>query len=287
MKTISEKKAVRLLREGKLQIKNDLTIDKINEFLKPLSVTTSLEKAYHYYNPVNGFLNSSTDTPFFMNIEVINLSQIKTKPSKSERLSELEKKYDETLTLCRNMGKEICAFLSEESLKNITVNERSVESGEKEFVLPEKWCVKITEENKYIVDDFMHKNRALYIGYSEHWRAKTVGFYFLMPDYNEGHSSSDALEDGYTEISTEQFKSHVLKQTEAPEEEIDWNEIQYVKFQNSFGYYIVLTDGKHTETDFSGIVAISKLAEEKELKYHSDFSKLCFKPFKGKLTITE
>lgn len=85
-----------------------------------------------------------------------------------------------------------------------------------EFVLPEKWCIKLTEENvetlgKWRTDGILKDPRYV-----------KEGFYLHTPmsgrkGYNEPSKHPD-----YTEITFEQFKQHVLKKSpvlETPKEE--------------------------------------------------------------------
>jgi hypothetical protein len=69
-----------------------------------------------------------------------------------------------------------------------------------EFVLPEKWIVKVTEENKTVLDGWKQKINP----YSD--PAGLFNQYLNYKGYN------DFLKSEYTEITFEQFKKYVLKQ---------------------------------------------------------------------------
>lgn len=68
---------------------------------------------------------------------------------------------------------------------------------EKEFTLPEKWCVKVTEENK----DIIHR-----------WKLDNTKCIFTTPGHYVEYDGKWGSTSDYTEITFEQFKSHVLKQ---------------------------------------------------------------------------
>ena len=86
------------------------------------------------------------------------------------------------------------------------------EEDKKEFVLPEKWCVKRTSENYEVINDYFNKGcnintyeaKNAYMHYPNH--RTNVGF------LNGNHSASNVYS-GYTEITFEQFKQYVLKTT--------------------------------------------------------------------------
>lgn len=79
------------------------------------------------------------------------------------------------------------------------------------FILPEKWCVKITPESKQSLGE---------------WRDSGI----LISDegyclsYYKGHKGwrTDRLEEGYPEITFEQFKKYVLKQNDMEKEIIGY-----------------------------------------------------------------
>lgn len=76
-----------------------------------------------------------------------------------------------------------------------------------DFVLPENWCVLITEDNKNTFQQYMIQNKNKYNGYTDEWEV-LAGFYFVNPlnsDFN-----STRLNESYSEITFEQFKKYVL-----------------------------------------------------------------------------
>lgn len=77
---------------------------------------------------------------------------------------------------------------------------------ETEFVLPEKWCIKITAENR----SFCQKLKNKELGFSEDYNY-TVGAYYGPIENVRGNLGSIRIEDR-TEITFEQFKQYVLKE---------------------------------------------------------------------------
>lgn len=76
---------------------------------------------------------------------------------------------------------------------------------DQEFVLPEKWCVKSTTENKEILNDFLSKK-----GY----RSRLTNIAFVHYPFIGGTGSVYFdIQKGYREITFEQFKKYVLKET--------------------------------------------------------------------------
>ena len=78
---------------------------------------------------------------------------------------------------------------------------------EPEFVLPEKWCIKLTEENyktlgKWRSDGELHINSLHRI--SSNW-------YLHTPMNNKNGYNTPSKNPNYTEITFEQFKKYVLK----------------------------------------------------------------------------
>lgn len=87
----------------------------------------------------------------------------------------------------------------------------------KEFILPEKWFIKIDEENVEELNKYLHKNKNKYVGYTDDWEVKLseIGFeestdYFYSESQKEPSHSSYLKREGFTEITFEQFKEHVL-----------------------------------------------------------------------------
>lgn len=72
-----------------------------------------------------------------------------------------------------------------------------------------KWCIKVTSENLPIVGKWFNEN-------SQNWfqfiHREYLGMYFHYPmSDNEEHSAS-SIQDGYTELTLEQFKEQILKE---------------------------------------------------------------------------
>jgi hypothetical protein len=76
---------------------------------------------------------------------------------------------------------------------------------EDDFVLPEKWCIKGCYEMECWQKDDMHNRTNSLFSYYSHWY-QTTGVQLLYWEI------SDNKPDGYTEITFEQFKKHILKQ---------------------------------------------------------------------------
>ena len=79
-----------------------------------------------------------------------------------------------------------------------------------DFVLPEKWCVLNPEnEESYLLYDYANSLKESKINkfYPYKW-----GNFFHFPNYKESQKTSSKIEEGYTEITFEQFKKYVLKQ---------------------------------------------------------------------------
>jgi hypothetical protein len=95
--------------------------------------------------------------------------------------------------------------------------------------IPEKWCIKTTPETRGVVNDFLNKN-----GYSDTLHRD---YYCHFPLIDSGSAWSH-IKKGYTEITFEQFKQHVLKETSKSE----------TMFRA--GDYIVLLDGPKKDPDF-------------------------------------
>jgi len=71
---------------------------------------------------------------------------------------------------------------------------------EEEFILPEKWCIKVTNENQEDITNYFHRGYTAEIDY------------YLYVDNNQFHYKSIVKDEYYTEITFEQFKKYVLKQ---------------------------------------------------------------------------
>lgn len=76
-----------------------------------------------------------------------------------------------------------------------------------EFVLPEKWC--INRQNKSEVINWFNKNGCLNRDYNE----RLIGWYSHFPNYEAQCYTASVIQPSYTEITFEQFKKYVLKNT--------------------------------------------------------------------------
>ena len=73
--------------------------------------------------------------------------------------------------------------------------------------LPEKWCVK-PRTSKEADEIFTYK------GISEYSDSKSLEYYQHYPSFNSCCTASSTIQDGYTEITYEQFKKWVMKEEE-------------------------------------------------------------------------
>lgn len=114
-----------------------------------------------------------------------------------------------------NNKTELCAITTSHQGLGIRLSkiELYVEPKVKDdFVLPEKWCVKITENSKEDVCNWFQKNRQNNYNGS-YLNIVTNGEYMHYPlySYNNSHRSFvTKFYTGYTEITFEQFKKYVL-----------------------------------------------------------------------------
>lgn len=88
---------------------------------------------------------------------------------------------------------------------------------EPEFVLPEKWVLHVDIANLELAKSFIHDHKNDYVGYRESWTITLDGIptylhYPQIPNSN-AHSHFEIQKD-YIEITTEQFKKYVLKQSD-------------------------------------------------------------------------
>ena len=78
------------------------------------------------------------------------------------------------------------------------------------FVLPEKWCVKPkTPDEASIVFQFE--------GISKHYDSRSTVYYQHYPPFKTRCTAHDSIQEGYTEITFEQFKTYVLNQSNMKE----------------------------------------------------------------------
>ena len=73
-----------------------------------------------------------------------------------------------------------------------------------------KWCIKVTEENLPIVGKWFNEyNQNLTDNFIDD---DFIGYYLHYPIRNNKSHSSAGVEDGYTELTFEQFKEQILKE---------------------------------------------------------------------------
>lgn len=80
------------------------------------------------------------------------------------------------------------------------------------FVLPEKWCVKVTD--KKLFDSYIHTKLISEKSYKKTWYTANHQYFHspLFKRFDYFMHSSRVIENGYTEITFDQFKKYVLKE---------------------------------------------------------------------------
>lgn len=126
------------------------------------------------------------------------------------------------------------------------LSEEQVFEIEDNFVLPTKWCIKVTEENNVILAN---------------WRTDTckdlkqyIGYYLHTPYYDKNGYNNSYKMDGFTEITFEQFKKYVLK-----EETIDIKEKSNMFLKDD---YIVFIECENSDDDSFPINYLFKQRED-------------------------
>jgi len=81
-----------------------------------------------------------------------------------------------------------------------------------DFVLPERWCIEITNENRNLLQTFYEQNIGKYKGCSKDWMIGKNGGFFVYPGDRHFHTcaESSAQQRWKNKITTEQFKKYVL-----------------------------------------------------------------------------
>lgn len=82
--------------------------------------------------------------------------------------------------------------------------------------IPKKWCINITAENKDLIKEFLISKKDEYINYRDSWNPH-AGSTFFYPQHNVGAycvTGHFHKECGYTFITDQQFKKHVLTHTD-------------------------------------------------------------------------
>lgn len=83
---------------------------------------------------------------------------------------------------------------------------------EEEFILPEKWWLKVTKDNLKILNEYLKENPHKYTHYKDSWEVTYYEGERSIYFYSEGTSSHSSYEIkiGFEEITTEQFLEHVV-----------------------------------------------------------------------------
>lgn len=82
---------------------------------------------------------------------------------------------------------------------------------------PEKWCIRIDEENLNHLNKYLHENKDKYFGYNDGWKVKLPesGFedtiYYFYSESKEPSHSSFLKREGFTEITFDEFQKYVLE----------------------------------------------------------------------------
>lgn len=91
---------------------------------------------------------------------------------------------------------------------------------EEEFVLPEKWCVKVTDKTHKTISENSYRIFPNYETY-------ITSMLLSSKSWNSWDLNRDAIKEGYTEITFEQFKKYVLKQETMEKEIIGYKLIKH------------------------------------------------------------
>lgn len=89
-------------------------------------------------------------------------------------------------------------------------------------IIPEKWCIKITNDNARELNQFLKEKCHEYIGYVGSWdpeRKSAIGFYMVYPQIEKHSYSYQGILSKYNckEITTEFFREHILKKNNKEE----------------------------------------------------------------------
>lgn len=82
--------------------------------------------------------------------------------------------------------------------------------------LPERWSIKITNNNKRIISDYFHSIGNKYIGYNKNWSIIVDYFLYFPQPFTNMWASTDR-KSGYTEITFEQFEEFILNKSKKTE----------------------------------------------------------------------
>lgn len=116
-------------------------------------------------------------------------------------------------------------FATEEEINKA---ENKLKNLEKEFVLPEKWCINKLA-NPEIIGKWFNKNSnvpAEHRSFVDYCTDLNYRSYLHYPKCFSGSCTSTEVQKGYTEITFEQFKKYVLKE-EVKEEESKTKELPF------------------------------------------------------------
>ena len=99
-----------------------------------------------------------------------------------------------------------------------------ITAEETSFVLPKKWCIKLTEENVDTLGEW--RDSGYLVGNKKYYIEQ--GFYLHTPKHGVNGYGPATKDLDYEEITFEQFKQHVLKESSVVEspKEIDMKDIQ-------------------------------------------------------------
>ena len=100
-----------------------------------------------------------------------------------------------------------------------------------EFILPEKWSIKVTKENSLIVGKYFKKASNIYKNWPVGWGwADFLNSHNINNEtpLNSMHNSFSSSDPKYLEITTEQFEKYVLNKPDVniqPKEDLELNQI--------------------------------------------------------------
>ena len=104
-----------------------------------------------------------------------------------------------------------------------------------------KWCIKITEENLPVVGKWFNQNsqHRAKIDYTDFFKYQSTGYLHYPITVDAKHYGLD-IEDGYTELTFEQFKEQILKEQNVLNEILD--KIRAKVYYNNFDEKVVELD---------------------------------------------
>ncbi len=73
-----------------------------------------------------------------------------------------------------------------------------------------KWCIKVTKEILPIVGKWFNENRQN--NYNNYDNIVFIGTYYSYPKLKDNYHRHFKIQDGYTELTFEQFKEQILKE---------------------------------------------------------------------------